>query len=77
VLIANALHELGGTSEVIAADTVARSEIALADAGSSTLSEEPTPRWRLSIAPAALLALIGALLLGLEAYTWRKGWANG
>jgi hypothetical protein len=76
VLVANALHALGGTTDVVTAETVARSEIALADAPENDVADEPLPRWRVGIAPALLVALIGALLLGLEAWTWRKGWAN-
>ncbi len=76
VLVANALHALGGTTDVVAAETIARSEIALTDAPEADVADEPIPRWRVGAGPAVLLALLGALLLALEAWTWRKGWAN-
>ncbi|HVY45271.1 MAG TPA: hypothetical protein VHB21_05300, partial [Minicystis sp.] len=76
VLVANALHELSGAGDVVTADTVARSEIALAEVETAPVAIEPTPRWRLPIAPAGALALFGAVLLALEAWAWRKGWAN-
>lgn len=78
VLVANALHALGGAADVIVADTVARSEVTLRPASSEILgtSEEPEPRLRLPLRPVLLLALLGAALLALEAWAWRKGWAS-
>jgi hypothetical protein len=77
VLVANALHALGGAADVITADTVARSEITLQPASDPPADEEVEPRFRLPFAPAVLLGFLGAVLLALEAWTWRKGWANG
>ncbi len=80
VLIANALHALGGASDVISAETIARSEIALRDAPENDVADESPPRWRVGFAPSVLLALLGALLLGSVS---RRGpgekgaWANG
>jgi hypothetical protein len=78
VLVANAVHALGGAVDVAVADTVARSEIALreapAEAGAGAI--EPDARWRIPVGPAAFLALVGAILLSLEAWAWRKGWAS-
>ena len=77
VLIANALHVLGGASDVLVADTVARSEIALRPSAIASLAaEEPAPHLRLPLRPVLLLALIGAALLAFEAWAWRKGWAS-
>jgi hypothetical protein len=78
VLIANAVHALGGAVDVAVADTVARSEIALREAppepGAGAI--EPDARFRIGVSPVAILALLGALLLSLEAWAWRKGWAS-
>ena len=78
VLIANALHALGGASNVAIADTVARSEVALRQAKTERGSAEiePDAPWRLGVSPAAVLAALAALLLGIEAWTYRKGWAE-
>jgi hypothetical protein len=78
VLIANAVHALGGGSDVLVADTVARSEVSLRAATLAPLAtvEEPEPAVRLPWSPAALLAVLGALLLAAEAAAWRKGWAS-
>lgn len=78
VLMANALHALAGGSDVVVADAVARSEITLRAARSEVFAaaEEPEPRLRLPASPPALLALSGALLLALEAWAFRKGWAS-
>jgi hypothetical protein len=78
VLIANALHALGGASNVAVADTVARSEVALRSAKSEheTAEIEPDAPWRVGVSPAAVLAALAALLLGIEAWTYRKGWAE-
>jgi hypothetical protein len=77
VLMANALHALGGAADIVAADTVARSEITLRRAEVEALgtTEEPDPRLRAALRPALLLAFIGAMLLALEAWAWRKGWS--
>ncbi|MEP7122358.1 MAG: VWA domain-containing protein [Byssovorax sp.] len=78
VLITNALHALGGASNVAVADTVARSEVALrvAKITPETVEIEPDAPFRLGVSAAAVLAVIAALLLGLEAWTFRKGWAE-
>jgi VWA domain-containing protein/aerotolerance regulator-like protein len=78
VLIANALGSLGGASNVAVADTVARSEVALRASPIDPVAAEiePDAPWRLGVSPAAVLAAIAALLLGLEAWTFRKGWAE-
>ncbi len=78
VLIANALHALGGASSAAIADTVARSEVALRPAKieNETAEIEPDAPWRMGVSPAAALAALAALLLGLEAWTYRKGWAE-
>jgi hypothetical protein len=78
VLITNALHALGGASNVAFADTVARSEVALRQAkiAPEAAEIEPDAPFRLGVSPAAVLAAIAALLLGLEAWTFRKGWAE-
>jgi len=77
VLITNALHALGGASNVAIADTVAPREVALRQAKvePDTAEIEPDAPWRMGVSPAAVLAAIAALLLGLEAWTFRKGWA--
>jgi hypothetical protein len=78
VLVANALSALGGAADVVVADTVARSEVTLRRASADTAAEaqEPDPRLRFPLAPAVVLALLGAALLAFEAYAWRKGWAS-
>ncbi len=78
VLIANAVHALGGAVDVAVADTVARSEIALREAPREAAAGpvEPDARWRIGLSPVAFLAILGALLLSLEAWAWRKGWAS-
>lgn len=78
VLVANALSALGGAADVVVADTVARSEVTLrrASIDASADAQEPDPRLRFPLAPAVVLALIGAALLAFEAYAWRKGWAS-
>jgi hypothetical protein len=78
VLVANAVHALGGASDVLVADTVARSEITLREAAAEPAgaSLEPDARFRLPASPTALLALLGAALLALEAWAYRKGWAT-
>jgi hypothetical protein len=77
VLVANALHALGGASDIVVADTVARSEITLREAKTETMgaAEEPDPRFRAALRPALLLAFLGAALLALEALAFRKGWS--
>ncbi len=78
VLVANALHALGGAADVVVADTVARSEITLAEAPPELLApaDEPEARFHPPLRPALLLALVGAALLALEALAWRKGWSS-
>ncbi|MFT3772342.1 MAG: VWA domain-containing protein [Minicystis sp.] len=78
VLVANALHALGGAADVLVADTVARSEVTLRAATDEPLAaaEEPDAGLRLPWSPAVLLAVLGAALLALEAAAWRKGWAS-
>jgi hypothetical protein len=78
VLIANALHALGGASNVAVADTVAPREVALRQAtiAPGIAEIEPDAPWRMGVSPAAVLAAIAALLLGVEAWTFRKGWAE-
>lgn len=78
VLIASALHALGGASNVAIADTVARSEVALRQTKieNETAEIEPDAPWRLGVSGAAVLAALAALLLGIEAWTFRKGWAE-
>ena len=78
VLIANALHALGGSPRAAVADTVAVREIALRQAKvePGTAEIEPDAPWRMGVSPAWVLAAIAALLLGVEAWTFRKGWAE-
>ena len=78
VLIANALHALGGASSAAIADTVALREVTLQQAKSeiATAEIEPDAPWRMGVSPAWVLAAIAALLLSLEAWTFRKGWAE-
>ncbi len=80
VLIANALHALGGAPRLAVADTVALREVALRQAtiepGAAAIELEPDAPWRMGVSPAWVLAAIAALLLGLEAWTFRKGWAE-
>jgi hypothetical protein len=78
VLIANAVHALGGAVDVAVADTVARSEIALGEGPPEPAAGpvEPDARWRIGVSPVAILAILGALLLSFEAWAWRKGWAS-
>jgi hypothetical protein len=80
VLMANAVASLSGASDVLVADGVPRAEIALTPAPPRppelALTSEPLPSWRLPVSPAALLALMGTLLLAAEAWMFRKGWAT-
>jgi hypothetical protein len=78
VLVANILSELAGSSQIIAAKTAPRSEVALAapEVGGVPLPPAREPRWRIPTAPSTFLAILGALLLGLEAWlTFRRKWA--
>jgi hypothetical protein len=80
VLMANAVASLSGASDVLVADGVPRAEIALTPAPPRppelALAPEPEPSWRLPVSPAALLALVGTLLLAGEAWMFRRGWAT-
>jgi hypothetical protein len=81
VLVANALHALAGAADVVAADTVARAEIALPDASvpgavADLHDQEPEVRSLAArLRPSLLLAILGVALLALEAWGWRKGWS--
>ncbi len=77
VLVANAIHALGGAASVVVADTVARSEITLREATADALAvaEEPDARFYTALRPVLLLALVGAALLAFEAWAFRKGWS--
>jgi hypothetical protein len=78
VLVANALHAALGASNVAVADTVARDEIAMRAAPivKEAPAEEPLSSFRLPANPAVLLAAFALALLALEAWTFRKGWAE-
>lgn len=78
VLVANALHAVAGASNVSVADTVARSEVGLLQEPLmlTPANEEPPSRWRMPASPAVLLAAFAAALLALEAWMFRKGWAE-
>jgi hypothetical protein len=79
VLVANVLAQLGGGTQVLAAKAAPRSEVALTSSvvqGDPTLAPASEPRWRVPATPAILLAVFGALLLGLEAWlSFRRKWA--
>jgi len=79
VLVGNVLAELGGATQVVTARTVPRAEAGLVE--STPRAPLPTPgepRWRVPARPAMLLALLGALLLGFEAWfsLRRRGGVN-
>ena len=80
VLMANAVASLSQASDVRVADGVPRAEIALAVAPPPppplALGREPDPPRHLPVSPAALLALVAMLLLGAEAWMFRRGWAT-
>lgn len=76
VLIANSLALLGGATQVSVADTVPRSEVALHEGPELTADEAPALSLGLPRSPSLWLALIGVLLLGVEVFTWRKGWTR-
>jgi Aerotolerance regulator N-terminal/von Willebrand factor type A domain len=93
VLVGNVLAHLGGSSQIISAKTVPRGEVSLEasptqpsftaaeslTAGPSLPSLEAArePQWRLPAGPPAMLAIVGAILLALEAWlTFRKRWAT-
>ena len=78
VLVANAMATLAGAADVAVAETAPRSEVKLAasdTAEARAWTAEPEPPWRLPASPAALLAIVAAALLALEALSYRKGWA--
>jgi hypothetical protein len=77
VMVANVLADLGGASQVVSAKTSPVSEVVLAASTPSvSLPIAHEPRWRVPATPAVLLALLGAVLLGLEAWlTFRRKWA--
>ena len=79
VLVANALNVLGGASQVVSAEAVARSEITLRKApimDRPNATEVAEVAWKLPASPALLLGFVAALLLALEAWMFRKGWAD-
>jgi hypothetical protein len=78
VLVANALQAVTGASDASTADTVphAESRLRVAAASEDAAPAEPDPRWRLPVSPAAVLAALGAALLALEAWAYRRGWAS-
>jgi hypothetical protein len=76
VLVANALALLGGATQVSVAETVPRSEVTLLPGAGLGAVEAPEEALRLPRAPSVWLALAGALLLGAELFTWRKGWTR-
>lgn len=79
VLVANALNVLGGASQVVSAETVSRAEIALRRApimDRATATEVADVAWKLPASPALMLGVLAAALLALEAWMFRKGWAD-
>lgn len=78
VMVANAVHVALGAGDVQTAPTVSRAEIALRPAPLllSPPAEPALSGIRLPASPALLLALFGAILLALEAFMFRKGWAS-
>ncbi len=78
VLVGNVLTQLGGTSQVVTAKTVPRSEVTLARSEAlTTFDPAPAPKWRIPYSPALVIAMVGAFLLALEAYlTFRRKWAS-
>jgi hypothetical protein len=78
VLVANALHAALGASNVAVAETVARGEITMSmpPMAMASPAEEPLSRFRLPASPAVLFAAFAMALLALEAWWFRKGWAE-
>ena len=78
VMVANALHVALGAGDVQTAQTVSRAEIALRPLPLllAPPAEPALSGIRLPASPALLLALFGAILLALEAFMFRKGWAS-
>jgi hypothetical protein len=76
VLIANSLALLGGATQVSVADSVPRSEVSLREGPDLGGDEAPEVAWSLPRTPTIWLALLGAILLGSEIFTWRKGWTR-
>ncbi len=77
VLIANSLALLGGATQVSVARTVPRSEVSLRAGPELGATEAPDLAWALiPRTPSIWLALLGAVLLGTELFTWRKGWTR-
>jgi hypothetical protein len=78
VLVGNVLTELGGASQVVTAKTVPPSEVTdSSSTAAQTLERAPEPKWRIPASPATVIALVGAMLLALEAWlTFRRRWAS-
>ena len=78
VLVGNVLTHLRGSSPIVVAKTVPRAEATLESPALVTpLGTVAEPRWRLPASPPATIALVGAILLALEAWlTFRKRWAT-
>ncbi|MBI2895296.1 MAG: VWA domain-containing protein [Deltaproteobacteria bacterium] len=72
VLVASALQSLGGASSVAVAPTVPASETSMRE-GQVTAVPLPEVSWKVPVAPAALLGILGILLLAAEGLAWRKG----
>jgi hypothetical protein len=81
VLVANALQKLAGATDNIVADTLPRGEIALprasADEELRASPEEPGISFAAvrGAGVTPILAAVGALLLALELWGFRRGWS--
>ena len=74
VLVSNVVAELGGGAAIASADTAPATEVALAVPDVATpLPPAAEPRWRVPLAPSALLAFVGAALLALELLITYRG----
>ncbi len=78
VLMSNVLQHLGGATQIASAKTVARDEVMFAAPEvAAPLPVAKEPRWRIPVGPPTLIAMVGAVLLALEAWlTFRKRWAT-
>lgn len=69
VLVGNVLSHLSGASTVVNAKTTPREEVMLLGSEvTKPLDTAATPRWRMPLSPAALMAVMGGLLLAFEAW---------
>jgi len=76
VLISNALALLGGATQVSVAQTVPRAEVELREGDRIATETAPEMAMVVPHAPSLWLAVLAALLLGAEAFAWRKGWTR-